>query len=209
MRKSQLKQDVKVIEFYKKIGKCNDRYFVEIGASDGIQLSNTYLLEKKYNWKGICIEPIPYRFENLCKNRSAICSNKPIFSITGKEVIFDISNRRDFYSGISEYIDVNKKKVDKDKTTINLTTISLTDLLDMYNAPKFIDYLSLDTEGSELEILKGIDYNKYIFGLIDVEHNYVKSKKNAIKNILTENGYIYLGENKHDDQYVHSSVSKL
>ena len=51
---SQFKQDLHVLESYnyKKNG-----YFIEIGASDGIRLSNTYLLETKYNWKGICVEP--------------------------------------------------------------------------------------------------------------------------------------------------------
>ena len=64
MSRSQLGQELKVIKFYnsKKNG-----YFIEIGASDGIELSNTYLLETQYEWKGICCEPIPSRFEKLVK----------------------------------------------------------------------------------------------------------------------------------------------
>ena len=53
---SQLGQDLDVIKHY---NFKENGFFVEIGANDGISLSNTYLLEKKYNWKGLCIEPLP------------------------------------------------------------------------------------------------------------------------------------------------------
>lgn len=69
MSYSQLNQDINVLKFYKN---AKNKYFVDIGASDGIELSNTYLLEKEYNWKGICVEPIPYRFNDLCNNRKKI-----------------------------------------------------------------------------------------------------------------------------------------
>ena len=59
---SQLNQDINVLKFY---NNKTDGYFVEIGASDGIKISNTYLLEKEYNWKGICIEPIQEEYEKL------------------------------------------------------------------------------------------------------------------------------------------------
>ena len=75
MSKSQLGQDLKVLKFYnnKKNG-----FFVEIGASDGINLSNTYLLEKEYDWKGVCVEPIPYNYEKLINPLNcALLANLP------------------------------------------------------------------------------------------------------------------------------------
>jgi FkbM family methyltransferase len=66
-------------------------------------------------------------------------------------------------SGISSHINAHKHVVNKNKSQIIVETISLTDLLDLYKAPAFIEYLSLDTEGSELEILKGLDHTKYTF----------------------------------------------
>jgi len=87
-----------------------------------------------------------------------------------------------------------------------VATISLLDVLDNANAPLFIEYMSLDTEGSELEILKNFDFRKYTFGLIDVEHNFVEPRRTEIKNLLVSNGYIYIGANKWDDMYKHSSV---
>jgi FkbM family methyltransferase len=204
MNYSQIGQDLEVLKFYNN--KTNG-FFVEIGASDGIELSNTYLLEKTYNWKGICVEPIPKRFESLYKNRpNSLCFDKAVYNETNSNLIFDISNNYDLLSGISANIDVYTDIVNANKTQILVNTITLNDLLAKANAPLFIDYLSLDTEGSEFEILKSVDFQKYIFGLIDVEHNYVEPRRSQIKNLLTSNGYIYIRENRWDDCYKHQSM---
>ena len=75
------------------------------------------------------------------------------------------------------------------------------DLLEKYNAPSFIEYMSIDTEGSEYEILSVFNFDKYKFGLIHVEHNYEEPKRQLIKELLLKNGYTYIGEHKHDDFY--------
>ena len=205
MSYSQLNQDLNVLRNYnnKKNG-----YFIEIGASDGISLSNTYLLETKYDWKGICVEPIPKQYELLIKNRpNSICYKEAVFNESNKNLIFDIANNSDMCSGISNYIDCHIELVNNNKTQIIVNTISFNDLLEKSNSPLFIEYLSLDTEGSEYEILKSVDFKKYTFGLIDVEHNYCEPRRTHIKNLLTSNGYIYIGENRWDDSYKHSSLN--
>jgi FkbM family methyltransferase len=204
MSYSQLGQDLKVLQFY---NNKTDGFFIEIGASDGILFSNTYLLEKKYNWKGICVEPLPEKFKLLCDNRpNSLCYNKPVYNESNKKVIFDIAHNFDLLSGITTNIDCHSNQVNENKTQIELTTISLNDLLEQSNAPRFIDYLSLDTEGSEFEILKSLDFNKYTFGLIDVEHNFIEPRRTNIKDLLTSNGYDYIGENNWDDSYKHKSI---
>ena len=204
MSHSQIGQDLAVLKFY---NQKRDGFFIEIGASDGIKLSNTYLLEKKYNWKGICVEPVPQNYKNLIINRqNSICSDNAVFSVSNLTVNFDIANNFNLLSGISANIDRHKKRVDINKSTIQVKTISLVDLLDNNNAPKFIEYLSLDTEGSEYEILKTFNFDKYIFGLIDVEHNSMEPRRTQIKELLLSNGYIYLGPNSFDDMYKHKSV---
>ena len=204
MSKSQLGQDLNVLKFYKN--KKNG-YFVEIGASDGINLSNTYLLETEFDWKGICVEPIPYNYEKLIINRpKSICFHEAVYNQSGLNLEFDISNNFDLLSGISENIDCYRTRVDANKTTIIVPTISLTDLLDRAKAPSFIEYLSLDTEGSEYEIIKNFNFNKYKFGLIDIEHNNIEPRRTYIKNLLLNNGYVYLGPNDFDDMYKHSSL---
>jgi FkbM family methyltransferase len=204
MSYSQLGQDLEVIKFY---NKKENGFFIEIGASDGINLSNTYLLETKYKWKGLCCEPIPNNFKKLVKNRpNSICYDKAVYNTSGLTVNFDIAHNYDLLSGISHHIDTHKSKVDKNKTTIQVHTISLLDVLNNANAPSFIEYMSLDTEGSELEILRNFDFKKYTFGLIDVEHNFNEPRRTQIKNLLLSKGYIYKGQNNFDDMYKHSSL---
>ena len=103
---SQLGQDLKVLKHYNN--KYNG-FFIEIGASDGIELSNTYLLETQYGWKGICCEPIPNKFEKLVKNRpNALCCNKALYNQSNLIVDFDVAGKYDLLSGISKYIDAHK-----------------------------------------------------------------------------------------------------
>jgi FkbM family methyltransferase len=207
MSQSQLGQDLEVIKFY---NNKNNGFFIEIGASDGIKLSNTYLLETQFKWKGICCEPIPDKFEKCVKNRkNSICYNNAVYNQTGLTVTFDIANKCDLLSGISHHINKHMSTVNANKTTIQVKTISLLDVLDNAGAPSFIEYMSLDTEGSEFEILKNFDFGKYTFGLIDVEHNYVEPQRTAINKLLLSKGYIYKGENRWDDMYKHSSAESV
>lgn len=199
--RSQCGQDVAVLKYHnnKKNG-----FFVEIGAMDGIRLSNTHLLEMDYNWNGICIEPVPFNYEKLIENRpNSICMNKAVYSVSGENIEFDISNELDYHSGISSHLGRHKERVDKDKTTIQVETITLNDLLKESNAPSYIEYLSIDTEGSEYEILKVVDFKTYKFGIIDVEVNGEEPKRSLIRELLVSNQYELYSSNALDDTYVY------
>ena len=122
------------------------------------------------------------KFNLLCINRpNSFCCDNAVYNESNKKVVFDIANSYDLLSGIQSHIDCHKRTVNVNKTEIIVTTITLNDLLYKSNAPLFIEYLSLDTEGSEFEILKSVDFNKYKFGLIDVEN----------REDLTSNIYYY------------------
>ena len=191
---SQLKQDLNVLKHF---NNKRNGYFVEVGAADGINLSNTYLLEKKYNWNGICIEPVPSHYKNLIKNRNSINLNIAAYNKSGEEV--EIAEAG-LLSGIKN--DIDKHKQAKEGKTFKIKTKTLTEILDENNSPNTIDYMSLDTEGSELKILQGIDFNKYKFKYINLEHNYVEPRRTQMRKLLENNGYKYKGANKFDDDYV-------
>jgi len=201
--KSQFGQDEIVLEYLKN--KKNG-FFVEIGASDGILLSNCFLLEKKYNWNGICIEPIPYKFDSLIKNRNCKCVNKAVFSKSNLEVDFSIHKygeyTEDGISGITDYLDKHREKVLKNETRIKVKTQTLNDILEENKSPYIIDYLSLDTEGTELEILKSVDLNKYKFRIISVEHNYMFKRKQEIFELLNSYNYKLYKSKNEDDFYI-------
>ena len=202
---SQFGQDLIVINYY---NKKRDGYFLEIGASDGILISNCYTLEKNLGWSGICVEVIPYKFEQLQKNRNCICINKAIFNKSNESVKFSIhkygEHNEDGISGITDYLDKHKEKVLKNETQIDVETLSLVDLLTQNNAPPLIDYLSLDTEGTELEILQSNDYKKYNFGFISVEHNFIEPRRTKIKKLLCDNNYKFFGSKNADDFYIYN-----
>ncbi len=195
---SQFKQDLNVLKFYNN--KTN-LYFLDIGANDGKTFSNTYLLEKNYDWKGICSEPLPKAFDKLTKCRDVICDQNAVFSESNLKLFFSCSN---IISGITDFIDCHTSV--KEKKQIEVNTITLNDLLKKYDAPKIIHYLSLDTEGTELEILKAVDFSQYMFLCINLEHNNIEPKRTEIRNLLENNGYLYVGENNVDDDYIHESI---
>lgn len=203
---SQVGQDLEIVKYYNGL---RDGYFVDIGATNGIALSNTYLLETQYDWKGICVEPIPSAYEELVKNRKAHCLNRAVYNTTDQEVNFTVAHNHDL-SGIYECLDLCKDQIDNGgrEQDIKATTITLTDLLDKYKAPSFIHYLSLDTEGSELEILKAMDFTRYTFGRIDVEHNFMEPRRTLMRNLLSAYGYEYIGANQQDDCYSHAISPK-
>lgn len=201
---SQLNQDLNVISFF---NNKKDLYFIDIGANDGKRLSNTFLLEKEYNWKGICSEPLPKASEQLIKCRNVICDNNAVFSESDLSLEFsEASGTRwgNLLSGITQFIDRHDSA--KKCNQIIVKTITLQDLLDKYNAPKIIQYFSLDTEGTELEILKSVDFSTYTFLYINLEHNYIEPRRSEMRTLLLNNGYLYKGQNKWDDDYIHEST---
>ena len=200
--KSQLKQDLFVLleTNFKKNG-----FFVEFGATNGIDLSNTYLLETEFNWKGILAEPAKVWHEDLDKNRACVIEKDCVWSDSSSVLDFNEVNEAEL-STITRF---NKNdwasKNRKYGKSYEVKTISLVDLLIKYNAPKIIDYLSIDTEGSEYEILSHFDFDLYQFKVITCEHNYTKMRE-KIYDLLTSKGYIrkYVGFSRWDDWYVKS-----
>lgn len=204
--KSQLGQDLLALLVQ---GANQPGYFVEFGAADGIGLSNSYLLEKEFGWKGILAEPARNWQKALKKNRSCHVDFRCVYSSTGDRVKFE-ENYLGELSGISEFKKESKPGLlDKEIASYEVDTISLMDLLDFYQAPKEIAFLCMDTEGSEFEILNNFDFEKYKFKVISVEHNFLPNRE-LIKNLLEQKGYtrVFTELSEFDDWYV-SDVSGL
>ena len=198
--KSQLKQDLFVLS---ELGFKRNGYFVEFGATNGVDLSNTYLLEKKFGWLGIVAEPLKSKYAELIRNRSCHIEDKCVWKNSGELLKFLEANDQDL-STIFEYQDKDLHRESRKNGQISdVETISLNDLLKKYNAPRLIDYLSIDTEGSEFEILSNFNFEKYEFRVITVEHNYTNQRE-AIYNLLTSFGYKRKFEklSEFDDWYI-------
>ena len=187
----QYKQDKYVNETFFK-GKT-DGIFVDIGAHDGITCSNSYFFEKSLGWKGICIEPLPNIFPILQKNRDCICINACIADFNGTGKFLKLSGCAETLSGlVGHYHPKHMGRINAaietrggSKKIIESTCYRLDTLLDKYDITH-IDYLSMDTEGNELSILKTIDFEKYYIEIIDVENNYNDPE---IEKFLKKHGY--------------------
>lgn len=197
-RYSQLSQDVFVLILTKFL---KNGYFVEFGASDGITINNTFLLEHEYQWQGLCLEPIPSQYKKLIENRKCHCDRRVIYEKSNDKVSFQINQN---CIDLSKIVTEEKNK----NNVIEVETITLEDALKEYNSPKVIDYLSMDTEGTEYSIIKSFDFSKYDIKIITIEHNYIENNRKNIYDHLTKLGYIRILEkkSKHDDWYIKPDV---
>jgi|694.fasta_scaffold44953_4 FkbM family methyltransferase len=198
LSRSQLGQDLWVLE---QLGWKRGGFFVEFGATDGVLLSNSWLLEKHFGWKGICAEPNPKLFKRLQMNRSCVLSPACVYRTSGESMSFVLA---DAFGGIED-LGLNDEHTNRRVAyasaghIIQVTTTSLLDLLEQNEAPPIIDYLSIDTEGSELAILEGFDWSAYHIRCITVEHNFTNQRQ-LIRNLLESQGYT-AREAQWDDYY--------
>lgn len=198
--KSQLGQDVLALA---QIGVERAGFFVEFGATNGLDLSNTYLLEKSFGWKGILCEPGKEWHEDLNLNRSSSVDTRCVYSSTGETIEFSETSIGEL-STISSYLKSDANRMLRKKASSYLVeTVTLEDLLLTHSAPSYIDFLSIDTEGSEYEILNAFDFSRYSFGLICVEHNFANNRE-RIRQLLSANGYsqVLAEFSAFDDWYV-------
>ena len=203
---AQLLQDLFVIYFSK--GK-KAGYFVEFGATDGVSLSNTYRLEKDLDWQGILAEPSAVWHERLRGNRSCHIDTRCVYSTSNERVHFRNTSESPELSGIEKSLQPDHNmELRKKFSTTEVSTVSLTDLLGTYNAPNLIDYLSVDTEGSELEILSAFDFSAYRIALLTVEHNFQNDQRDKLKALLEKNGFIRVFESisRWDDWYLSATA---
>ena len=201
----ELRQDMFVLS---QLGFKEEGYFVEFGVANGLDLSNTYLLEKEFSWSGIVSEPAKCWHESILLNRSCHIDTRCVWSESNCRLIFNESNIGEL-STIDKFSDSDIHSSFRQNTgnKYEVDTISLTDLLNTYDAPSKIDYLSIDTEGSEYDILSKFDFNRYQFRIITCEHNMNDSREKIYK-LLSSKGYsrVYTELSKCDDWYVKNDM---
>jgi FkbM family methyltransferase len=176
---SQCGQDQFINEsFFKNL---RNGVFVDIGAHDGVSLSNTYFFENELDWTGICIEPIPEVFAKLKENRKCPCIRACIsLEDNVTKDFFCIKGPFEMLSGLVDQYDIRHAELiqkllegskDSSFEIIKVDCFNLNRLLaDMEIS--HIHLLSLDTEGGEFEIIQNLDFSKYQIDVITVEDNY-------------------------------------
>lgn len=165
-------------------GAKRNGFFVEFGACDGVAMNNTVTLERNFGWKGILAEPDKYWQEGLLQNRSAKIDKRCVSSKTGGTLTFYQSDRPGNSSS-----DHSHAYIGAVLASFEVETVTLSDLLKTHDAPRFIDFLSVDTEGHEKEVFSGFDFDQYRFGFICVEEHEGVAAQDSVQPILERAGY--------------------
>ena len=204
---AQLCQDLWVL--WETRGK-RDGYFVEFGATNGVDLSNTWLLERNYGWQGILAEPFAIWHAALARNRAAHIDHRCVWRQSGQQLEFTATPQMPEYAGVSAraFDDLHAPLRARGAQHTQVQSVSLQDLLQEHRAPAHIDYLSIDTEGSELDILEPFDFIAWRVDLISVEHSYNQVKREAVRRLLERCGFVKRFErfSRWDDWYVNRAL---
>lgn len=195
---SQFQQDL----FFLQQFPGKNRVFVDIGARDGIFISNTYLLEKDHGWTGICIEPHPELFKELVKNRRVPSFNLAVADVDEKGDNLEFAMWKEGPIGHSGLIDIdyrNKEELkDYDHELINVKCLPLKKIL-KDNKITRVDVLDIDVEGAEASTIRSINFDECHINLISVE-----GPNPEVEKILLSKGFRFLTNLKSDNVYVNS-----
>jgi hypothetical protein len=210
MMSSQFGQDLFVLE---QLGGQMGGFFLDSGAADGVMGSNTLLLESAYGWTGVCVEPNTQFFARLRKSRRCICVNCCLYD---REDVVEFVESARTLGGIFEAYDPRVLESTKRRCslpadaagkpeTVEKPARTVLSVLDACAAPPVIDYWSLDTEGSELAILRSFPFDRYAFRVLTVEHNR-SAARGAIRGLLESRGYVHAAALGVDDCYVNPEL---
>lgn len=211
---SQLFQDL-FVDFV--FLKAREKRFLEFGATNGVELSNSFMLEQQRGWRGVLAEPDPQWHSALLKNRpNSTIIRDCIYSKSGEKMRF-ISSSTGVLSSLKDHAqdDANGPLAGnasirmQDFNEIDVMTISLNDVFEKHFNGKPIEYMSVDTEGSEFEILSHFNFGKYHPSVVTVEHNYTDAQA-KIDDLFSKNGYvrIFAELTNFDAWYVLKSVAQ-
>ncbi len=188
---SQIGQDKWIL--FSMYPDVDDGFFVDVGSGDGVTHSNTLMLERR-GWSGICIDPFPTNMEG----RTCRVFKEVVYSEAGKRVRFHTAGE---VGGVADTLDTWKRAAEQ-SPAVELTTVTLGEILDRAKAPPFIHFMSLDIEGAELEALRAVPFDRYTFGAMAIEHNYEGRKRNDIQALLEQHGYTRIRTWFQDDFYI-------
>lgn len=206
----QLKQD-EIIHFYFKLFPERNKTFIDVGAFDGISFSNTFFFFKQ-GWNGICIEPAKKNFNKLHElyKGSSIHTVRAAATDFEGQLTLNVATipwERDWGSDVSSTTDNTKKRFPEYEWNEEIVLAKTLNTIIKDSPISDFDYLSIDVEGHELEVLKGLDLTKYQPQIILVEYS-SKPDKKALKSYLKQFDYFCWYDNYQDLFFVRSKRLK-
>jgi FkbM family methyltransferase len=181
-------QDVWVLSVLGDASQTQPRKFLEIGARDGDFFSNSRRLED-HGWRGICVEPFPTNFDKF--QRKCTLVQKALVAEIDPQRVY--SNCEDG-SGVTGHSGFSKENKNPATSTCTQTVLPQTTYAEL-SLPKHLDYVSIDVEGLELELLKAFPFGDTCATLWTIEGGHLNEE---IRNIMTQNGCNLAKETKSD-----------
>lgn len=177
---SQFYQDMYLdtVVFKKKTGGV----YLDVGGNDPVRINNTYFFEKNRGWNGLAFEPMNSLADKWKAVRKTECIRTALGDHKGTMQFVEYEDH--YMSGFQNKVDYTGKVEERYRVPV----VPLGDILRERNL-RYIDFMSLDVEGAELEVLRGIDWNRVHIYCIIVENNRGKKKEREIREYLRDKGY--------------------
>lgn len=161
-------------------------FFVDVGARDGVVNSNTYYLEQFLGWSGILVEPHPDLYSQCLITRMNPVVNRACSDEAGRVDFVKFLEEPLGNSGLLSTFPNRDRLEAINHEVIEVSAEGLTSILDRLNAPRYIDYLDIDTEGHEEGVLRSIDFQRYEFRVVSCEVNPESRRFTAIADLLSK-----------------------
>lgn len=169
-------------------------FYVDVGAFDGVHLSNSYSFEQQ-GWTGVCVEAHPDFFE-ICNNArpQSTCVHAACVGNDEQDTITFYTEPLGLLSGTSPEEEDVKARYERrnldfdDFVAITVPAMTLNKILEDTLDASALDFVSIDVEGTELDVLKGFDLNRFSPRVIVVEANNNKARL-ALESYLKPFGY--------------------
>lgn len=181
--------------------------FVDIGANDGVTINNTWFFEKELGWNGVCFEPLAEAFDKLQKNRRSVNINGCAADRDYTDIFYEVHGYGEMLSGLKSQYDERHlerihKTIEEYGGYITETAVKCFVVNDVLkeNGVSQVDFISVDTEGGELNILRAIDFAGFKVKAVVVENNYSEPD---ILHFMTGKGFIRIGYLSTDEIYIH------
>lgn len=200
---SQLGQDEYIEVFFQKVAP-RTKTFIEVGAFDGVNYSNVRRLHEKYGWTGVCIEPVQKNFEKLRSSYagSTVSCIRAAISNTEGEMEMNVSTYLDLPDWGSDIASLHDGEIDNWSRQYSMTwsrekvpVTTLSTVLDKCSINDF-DLLCVDTEGNDIYVLEGLDFERFRPSLVLVEYD--RSKRDAFERFFSDRGYALAHDNGTD-----------